>query len=165
MLVVIRWWGGPLGWLLPVLPVDQLFLVGFARVANEPGVLSQRCTTPAFGQSGYAVLMVCLIPKPQQVGLWLAHFTCTQMGVCWSQYGTVKFCVRLVAPQQYRLIRHATHPMLSFGPSRQLEFFHPMPSLLCAGLLAAHHPRELVPTKCWVLSVCGLLLQLQGCYR
>ena len=37
-------------WALPVLPVDQLFMVGFARVTNEPGVLSQRCTTPAFGQ-------------------------------------------------------------------------------------------------------------------
>ena len=44
-------------------------MVGFARVTNEPGVLSQRCTTPAFGQGGCAVLMGCLIPRPRWVGL------------------------------------------------------------------------------------------------
>ena len=36
--------------LLPELPVDRLFLVGKACVTSEPGVLSQRCTTPVFGQ-------------------------------------------------------------------------------------------------------------------
>ena len=51
-------------------PVGGVFLlVGFARVTNEPGVLSQRCTTPAFGQGSYAVLVVCLVPRPQWVGL------------------------------------------------------------------------------------------------
>ena len=53
-----------------MLPVDRLFLVGSARVTNEPCVLSQRCTTLAFGQDRYAVLMECLIPRPQWVGLW-----------------------------------------------------------------------------------------------
>ena len=43
-----RWWGGP--------PVDRMFLVGFARVTSEPGVLSLRCTTPAIGQ----VVKLCL---------------------------------------------------------------------------------------------------------
>ena len=65
------------------------------------------------------------------------------MCVCWSQYGTVRFCVRLVVPQQYRLIRHTTHSMLPFRPSTQLEIFPPMPSPLCAGLVATDHPREL----------------------
>ena len=31
----------------------------WARVTNEPGVLSQRSTTPAFGQGSYAVLVEC----------------------------------------------------------------------------------------------------------
>ena len=34
------WWASPVG------PVDQLFLVGFARVTNEPGVLSHACDWP-----------------------------------------------------------------------------------------------------------------------
>ena len=63
--------------------------------------------------------------------LLVAHITCAQMGVCWSQYGTVRFCVRLVVSQQYRLIRHATHPMLPFGPSTQLEFFFVLPVGFC----------------------------------
>ena len=61
-----------------------VLLVGFASVTSGPVVLvgicpcyqrtrrsSQRCTTPAFGQGSYAVLMECLIPRPQWVGLWL----------------------------------------------------------------------------------------------
>ena len=60
--------------------------------------------------------------EPCSAIFWVAHFACARMGVCWSQYGTVRFCVRLVVPQQYRLIRHATHPMSPFGPSTQLEF-------------------------------------------
>ena len=35
------------------------------RVANEPGVLSLRCTAPAFGQGSYAVFWV---PSPQDLG-------------------------------------------------------------------------------------------------
>ena len=46
-----------------------------------------------------------------------------------------------VVPQQYRLIRHATHPMLPFGPSTQLQFFPPMPSLLCVGLVGTDDPQ------------------------
>ena len=48
--------GAP-GGLLPVLPVDRLFMVGFARVAKEPGVLSLRCTTPAIGQGIQVVFL------------------------------------------------------------------------------------------------------------
>ena len=68
--LVLRWWGCLPGGPLPVLPVDRLFMAGFLRVTNEPGVLSHRCTTPAFGQGSYAVFLVCLIPRPQWVGLW-----------------------------------------------------------------------------------------------
>ena len=35
-----------------------------SRVTKEPGVLSQRCTTPAFGQGSYDVLMEVSDPKP-----------------------------------------------------------------------------------------------------
>ena len=49
------WWPVPFG--------GVILLVGFARVSNEPGVLSQRSTTPAFGQGSYAVLMGCLMPR------------------------------------------------------------------------------------------------------
>ena len=41
-------------WALPVSLVDRLFMVGLVRVTNEPGV---RCTTPAFCQGSYAVLL------------------------------------------------------------------------------------------------------------
>ena len=51
-----------------------------------------------------------------------ALFTCAQMIVCSSQNGTVRFCVRLLVPQQNRLTRHATHHLLPFGPSTQLDF-------------------------------------------
>ena len=37
-----------------------------------------------------------------------------------------------------RRIRHATHSLLPFGPSTQLEFFPPRPSLLC--WLGCHRP-------------------------
>ena len=42
-----------------------VLLVDFVRVTSERGVLSQCCTTPAFGQGSFAALMVCLIPRPQ----------------------------------------------------------------------------------------------------
>ena len=38
-------------------------MVGFARVSSEPGVLSQRCTTPAFCQGSYAVFLGVPYPK------------------------------------------------------------------------------------------------------
>ena len=50
--------------------VGGVLPVGFARVASEPGVLSQRCTTTAFGHESYAVLLGCLIARSQWVGLW-----------------------------------------------------------------------------------------------
>ena len=58
----------------PVIPVDRLFLVGFARVTNEPGVLSKLCTALACGQGRYAAPMVCLIPRPQWVGSDCVNF-------------------------------------------------------------------------------------------
>ena len=45
-----RWWVVSLVGLLPVLQWTGLFMVGLALVANEPCVLSQRCTTPDFRQ-------------------------------------------------------------------------------------------------------------------
>ena len=62
---------------------NRLFLAGFVRVADEPGVLSQRSTTPGFGWGSWRAYG-CLIPRPQWVGLWVAHFTHAQTGVSWS---------------------------------------------------------------------------------
>ena len=46
---------GGAGGLYPVGGV--VLLVGFAKVTNEPDVVSQRCTTFAFGQGSYAVFL------------------------------------------------------------------------------------------------------------
>ena len=72
----------------------------------------------------------------------VAHITCAQMFVCWSQYCTVRFCVRSVFPHQNRHIRHATHPMLPSGSSTQFDVVPPVPSraLPAVCLLGCHRP-------------------------
>ena len=39
-----------------------------------------------------------------------------------------------------RRVRHATHPLLPLGSSTQLDFVPPVPSRLCACLVATDHP-------------------------
>ena len=53
-----------------------------------------------------------------------------------------------------RRLRHATHLLLPLGSSTQVDFVPPVPSRLCACLVATDHPPG------WVISVCGLLVWL-----
>ena len=85
------------------------------------------CSCFFFFENIFHFLFICVFI------LFLTFFgrTCAQMGVCWSQYGTVRSCVRLVVPQQNRGVRHDTHPLLAPGPSTQLEFCVPLEELFC----------------------------------
>ena len=68
--------------LLQSLVYSALQLVGFARVTNEPGVLSQRCTTPASG-------VLCEILKQLQsecyAYLYHTHTCVSILGMCNKQ--------------------------------------------------------------------------------
>ena len=92
--------------------MDRLFLVGFARVTSEPGVLSQRCTTPAFGQGSYAVLLGCLITKTLvRLTVGHTHHMCSDVCVWVTIWRGEVLCVFC----ENRRIRHATHPLLPLG--------------------------------------------------
>ena len=69
-------------------------------------------------------------------GLWVAHFTCAQMFVRGSQIVTVRSCVRFVKTVGSR----TPHPLLPFGSSTQLHMVPPVPSRLCACMVATDHP-------------------------
>ena len=69
----------------------------------------------------------------------MAHFTRAQVGVCETQFGTVRLWVRCVVTRHF--VRHTAHPCCHSGPSTQLEFFS-LPSLP-AGL--DHRYEGLVP--------------------
>ena len=77
------------------------------------------CIVMLWGFQG--VSMQIVVRECQTQKLLVAHFTCAQMVVCWSQYGTVRFCVPFWSHNK-TVIRHATYPLLPFGPSTQLEF-------------------------------------------
>ena len=97
-----------------------------------------------------------------------SHTSCPQMGVCWSQdEGEVSRTVLL--PQQNRDQPRHTSFVFHLGQAHSLNFVPPVPSLLCAGLVATDHPRELgthsrwavvaatgrVPLTIMVLTVCS----------
>ena len=89
-------WTGCSWWALPVLPTNQSFLPNVAL--RLPQV---RVVAPYFW---------CLIRRPQWVGLWVAHFSCAQMGVLVTiRHGEVLRTV--LVPQQNRDQARHTSPV------------------------------------------------------
>ena len=108
-------------WALPVLPVDWLFLVGFALVTNEPGVHCQRFTTLACGQGCDAVIVGCLIPKTFEgliEGLIVVLFSkesCDLSDTLTLSTSVVFFCFQLHdAPSSFQILLLRCHLLILF---------------------------------------------------
>ena len=104
--------------------------------------LSQRSTTPAIGQGSNALLKARLISMTLVGQICVVYFICAQVGVCRTQFDTVRLWVWCVVT--LHLVRHTISPRGMLAQAHNLSFVPPAPSLLCAGLVTTDNPR------CWV---------------